>query len=129
MSATILYIDDNRYMLDLISRMLEIEGYKVLSASDGLTGLSMIADNNPDVVLVDIAMPILNGHEVCKLIRQQPTFEQLPLVMLTTSYGLDDQIAARNNQVNGYLTKPCSRQELVYTIERLVKTSRNRIIA
>ena len=110
---SILAVDDDQEMLRLLRRVLELEGYRVVVAADGKTALALQEECKPDLVLLDIIMPRLNGYQVLDLVRQQ---SNVPVIMLTAN---GDVTSLRQTLIAGaddYVTKPFRTSELLARI-------------
>lgn len=116
--TTILCIEDEADIRQDIVEELRDAGYETLEAADGKEGLQAIREHDPDLVLCDITMPVMNGHEVLATLRQKhPEFAETPFVFLTALAQRDDVIAGRKLGVDDYLTKPIDYELLLVTVE------------
>jgi DNA-binding response OmpR family regulator len=106
----ILAVDDDEEMLRMLNRIFELEGYDVEVAADGKTGLSLLDETNPDLIILDIMMPGLNGFEVLDLIRQRST---VPVIMLTARCEVSTLRDALVLGADDYVRKPFSTHEVV----------------
>jgi DNA-binding response OmpR family regulator len=106
---TILIIEDNIDMLQLIGRILYEEGYRVLMAQDSIYGISLLKESNPDIVLLDIRMPEPDGFETLELIRRQSS---VPVIMVTANWEHDAMEKALSLGADDYMKKPFSPAEL-----------------
>lgn len=116
----ILVIDDSQTVRRSAETMLAERGCEVFTAVDGFEALAKIVDHHPQLVFVDAMMPRLDGFQTCALIKNNPQFKDLPLVMLTSKDGLFDRARARVAGADRYLTKPFSRDELFAAVAALV---------
>jgi two-component system KDP operon response regulator KdpE len=107
---TILLIDDDPTLLELLSSHLQTAGYHPLTARDGASGLKLADESTPDLVVLDVMMPTLNGWEVCERLRQR---SHLPIIMLTAKGEEIDKLRGFRLGVDDYVTKPFSFAELV----------------
>lgn len=105
-SLRILYIEDNRDNRILVKRVLEAEGYQVLEAGDGVTGIELAKKENPDLILVDIHMPDMDGYEVTRRLRVLEQFKQVPIVALTAKVMKGDREKTLQAGCSGYIQKP-----------------------
>ena len=121
-SPHLVYIDDDLSVGKAVENILTKNGYQVSLISDPLSGLSLIFELNPDVILCDIAMPKLDGYEICAMLRHSKAFQYIPIIMLTGKEGFIDRIRARMVGATDYLTKPFGEQELLLLIEKYVAT-------
>lgn len=120
MNGTILVIDDSPVALILIHCALTKEGYRVIVAADGSTGLSKARKHRPDLVLLDLMMPGLNGYEVCRSLRSDPETANLPVIILTARSLPRDRELAFLAGADDYLIKPFFSSELLNRIEALL---------
>lgn len=116
-SRTILVVDDSPTVRKLISGKLEKCGHSVLSAVDGMDALAKINEVIPDLILLDITMPRLDGYQVCKLIRNNEMTKDVPIVMISGKDGFFDKVRGRMAGSTGYITKPFGPDTLMKTIE------------
>lgn len=114
--AVILVVDDEEPIQELIRFNLEKEGYQVVTAYDGAEALKSVAEKHPDLVVLDIMLPGLNGLEVCKALRQDPKFRDLPVIMLTAKGEEIDKVIGLEIGADDYITKPFSHRELLARI-------------
>jgi len=103
---TILVADDNPTSRELIAEILELQGFRILQAGDGGEALEKIRASKPDLVLLDIQMPVLDGFGVLEKLRNDPEFENLLVVALTAFAMFGDREKAMQAGFNGYITKP-----------------------
>ena len=120
MAISVLIIEDDKNIQDLLKLYLEKEGYAVAVADDGGQGLSKFRSMKPDLVLLDVMMPVLNGWEVCKAIRAE---SNTPVIMLTAKGELDDKITGLKAGADDYVTKPFEMRELIARIEAVLRRS------
>jgi chemosensory pili system protein ChpA (sensor histidine kinase/response regulator) len=116
----ILIADDSIYIRQSINLTLSHEGYDVLEAVDGLQTLEQLAKESPDLLLLDIEMPNLNGYDVLSIIRTHQEFSALKIVMLSSHSSEKHRRRARELGAHGYLTKPCPQDVLFKTIKSLL---------
>lgn len=109
MQRLILVVEDEKPILDILQFNLEKEGYKVATAMDGQTAVSMAFQVNPDLILLDVMLPALDGFEVCKAIRAR---SDVPIIMLTAKGDEVDKILGLEIGADDYITKPFSMREL-----------------
>ncbi len=121
MSKKILIIEDERDIRDLVVHYLAKEGYKVDAAPDGGKGLSMARAQKPDLVILDLMLPELDGLEVCKKLRADPKTAAIPVIMLTAKGEETDKIVGLELGADDYLTKPFSPKELMARVKALLR--------
>ncbi|MCL2372107.1 MAG: response regulator transcription factor [Defluviitaleaceae bacterium] len=110
MPAKILVVDDESRIVDILTYSLKKEGYETIEAYDGEKGLALALSENPDLILLDIMMPKLDGYEVCKRIRK---VSQVPIMMLTAKAEETDKVLSFELGADDYITKPFSVKELL----------------
>jgi len=119
MALKILVCDDERHIVRLIQVNLEKQGYQVVTAYDGKEGLEKIRAEKPNLVVLDVMMPYMDGFEVLKSLRKDPEFETLPVIMLTAKAQDKDVFEGYHYGADMYLTKPFNPMELVTFVKRI----------
>jgi len=117
MPATILYIEDNPQNMRLVRKMLRSGGYEMLEAIDGLSGLDLASRGKPNLILLDINLPDIDGMEVTSRLKADATLGQIPIVALTANAMHGDRERFLEAGCDGYLAKPISRTELLNTVK------------
>jgi len=118
--AKILVVDDDAISLELMEAMLVPNGYEIITANDGSKAVAIIVEQKPDLILLDIMMPGLDGYSTLAKIKENKTISKIPVVMLTAmGFRLNKELALRFGAV-GYITKPVDLAELLKTISRLL---------
>ena len=118
MAISVLIVEDDRNIQELLQMYLEKEGYAVTVAGDGGQGLSKFRSIKPDLVLLDVMMPVMDGWAVCKAIRAD---SQVPIIMLTAKGETDDKVAGLKSGADDYVTKPFEMKELLARIEAVLR--------
>lgn len=118
MSARILVIEDEDKIRQFLQRGLSYADYRVESASDGLKGLELARDNPPDLILLDLMLPTIDGIEVCRRIRAA---SDVPILMLTAKESIEDRVEGLDAGADDYLVKPFAFDELVARIRALLR--------
>ena len=116
----VMVIDDSKTIRRTAETLLRREGCEVVTASDGFEALAKIADQNPQIIFVDIMMPRLDGYQTCALIKNNQTYRSVPVIMLSSKDGLFDKARGRIVGSEQYLTKPFTREELLDAIRKHV---------
>jgi len=116
----ILVAEDNAVNRELLRELLEMRGYTVMEACDGEEALRMIEQTQPDLVLLDIGMPVLDGFAVVRQIRENPRLALLPVVAVTAYAMQGDREKILNSQFDGYLSKPVNSCSLAEELDRLL---------
>ena len=119
----ILSIDDEKDLIELIRYNLEREGFKVKGALDGETGLAMAHEEMPDLIIVDLMLPGIDGLEVCRRLRSDSRTAGIPLIMLTAKSAESDLVVGLELGADDYVTKPFSPRELLARIRALMRRS------
>lgn len=123
MPLKILVCDDERHIVRLIQVNLERQGYNVVTAFDGKEGLEKVKAEKPDLCVLDVMMPYMDGFEVLKAIRRDPETEALPVIMLTAKAQDKDVFEGYHYGADMYLTKPFNPMELVTFVKRIAQGS------
>jgi DNA-binding response OmpR family regulator len=119
--ATILCIEDETEMIDLLRLMLEREGYRLVGAHGGEAGLERIREERPDLVLLDLMMPGIDGWEVYQQLQTDPALTGIPVIVVTAkAQEIDRVLGLRLARVADYIVKPFSAQQLVQSIRRVL---------
>ncbi|MEM9002116.1 MAG: response regulator [Cyanobacteria bacterium P01_F01_bin.86] len=116
----IVCVDDGVTIRQTVEQILDQQGYEATSIGNPLRALSLLFQLKPDLILCDIAMPELEGYQLCAMLRQSNAFRQTPIVMLTGKDGFIDRVKARMAGATDYLTKPFGAQELLTLVEKYV---------
>jgi twitching motility two-component system response regulator PilG len=114
----VLVIDDSHTIRRSAEIFLHQGGHEVLLAEDGFDALALIDEFEPALIFCDILMPRLDGYQTCALLRRNPRFAQVPVVMLTSKDGLFDRARARLAGAQDHLTKPFTKDQLLQAVER-----------
>ena len=118
MAISVLVIEDDQNIRELLQMYLEKEGYAVTTASDGEQGLAKFRTIKPDLVLLDVMMPGLDGWAVCRAIRED---SRTPVIMLTAKSETDDKVAGLKSGADDYITKPFEMKEVLARIEAVLR--------
>ena len=118
MAVSVLVVEDDKNIAELLQMYLEREGYAVTVAHDGGAGLSKYRAIKPDLVLLDVMMPVMDGWSVCKAIRAE---DQTPIIMLTAKGETDDKVQGLRTGADDYITKPFEMKEVLARIEAVLR--------
>ncbi|MBD3161396.1 MAG: response regulator [Candidatus Latescibacteria bacterium] len=121
----ILIIEDETSLRTILKMQLEGAGYHVETASDGVEGLEKVRAGNPNLVLLDVMMPRMDGNEVCRRMKASVQTSQIPVIMLTAKGERQDKLNGLGDGANDYLTKPYDRQELLARVRNTLQWSRS----
>jgi CheY-like chemotaxis protein len=116
----ILLVDDMRTVLLLEEMLMHSAGFETETASNGKEALESVKRSPPDLVVLDVAMPVMNGIETCRILKANPTTKHIPVVMLTTMGEKTSMEDARVAGCDGYVTKPVQKNELIKKIKALL---------
>jgi twitching motility two-component system response regulator PilG len=116
--STVLVVDDSPTIRKVVELTLKREQIRVLGAADGLSALAMVADEKPDLVLLDIMLPRMDGYQICQIIRRNKDYKKLPIIMLSGKDGLFDRVRGRLAGSTEYITKPFDPNELVRVVRK-----------
>ena len=125
MSARILVVDDNPLNLRMLADWLATEHYVVNTATDGFEALAKIAAERPDIVLLDVVMPELNGFEVCRRIKADPTMADIPVIMVTALSDVDDLVRGFDAGAEDFVTKPFNFDALMARVRSQLRRKRH----
>ena len=114
----VLVIDDSNTIRRSAEIFLKQGGYEVLLAEDGFDALSKVNDHGPDLIFCDILMPRLDGYQTCAIIKRNPKFAGVPVIMLSSKDGLFDKARGRMVGSQDYLTKPFTKDQLLQAVEQ-----------
>ena len=117
---TILVVEDHEMNRDMLTRRLERKGYSVITAQDGAEGCELARTKNPDIILMDISLPIMNGWEATQRIKSDPLTRRIPIVILTAHALATDRAKAFEMGCDDYDTKPVDFFRLMQKIEKLL---------
>ena len=123
MAERILIVDDDADTLRLVGLMLQRQGYQIIAASNGSQGLTKAFEERPDLILLDVMMPDMDGYEVTRRLRKNPATASIPILMFTAKTQLDDKVAGFEVGADDYLTKPTHPTELQSHVKALLARS------
>ena len=120
MAISVLVVEDDKHIADLLQLYLEKEGFAVTVAADGGSGLEKFRAIGPDLVLLDVMMPVMDGYTLCRTLRAE---SKTPIIMLTAKTELDDKITGLKAGADDYITKPFEMKEVLARIEAVLRRS------
>ena len=118
MTRKILVVDDEQKIVDIVRAYLEREGFRVVTAYDGETALKVFRQEKPDLIVLDLMLPKLSGHDVCRAVRKE---SDVPIIMLTARDELTDKVVGLELGADDYLTKPFEGRELVARVKAILR--------
>jgi len=116
----ILVVEDEESLLKLQSILLTIKGYKVEGVMDGQAALEVVETMKPDLVLLDIMLPKIDGFQVCRQVKANEATRHIPVIMLTAKKSMEDRIMGKRAGADMYITKPYKSSMVIETIQRLL---------
>jgi len=125
--STILIVEDNEMNRDMLSRRLEKKGFDILLAIDGEMGIELTRSKMPDLILMDMSLPVVDGWEATRQIKADPTLRHIPIIALTAHAMASDREKALEAGCNEYDTKPIELPRLLEKMERLLAPTRELI--
>ncbi len=121
----IMLVDDSKTILRSAEMYLAEKGCEVIMAEDGFQALTMIAQNRPDIIFMDIMMPKLDGYQACALIKSNEEYADIPVVMLSSKHNLFDKARGRLSGSEEYLTKPFTHDDLIKAIATQLENAKH----
>jgi len=121
MAKKILVIDDEPFLVKALKIRLEMVGYEVITAYDGLEGLNKVEEEKPDLIILDVMLPQKNGYQVCQQLKSDELYKHIPIVMLTAKGQKSDKEWGEKTGANVYITKPFEDAELLAKIKKLLE--------
>lgn len=126
-SGRILIVDDAPENRLLIGAQLRSDGYKILEAEDGRDGIEMARQHDPDIIILDVMMPDMNGFEVCRIIRADEQISAIPIIMVTALSNVESRIEGKKAGADEFLSRPHNREELLVRVRTLIQVKRARV--
>jgi twitching motility two-component system response regulator PilG len=118
----VLLVDDSRVVRKIVEMTLWRERIEVVTASDGLGALASVADAQPDLMLLDILLPHMDGYQVCQVVRHHQDYRDLPILLLSGKDSVVDRVRGKLAGSTDYISKPFDPAELVWTVKRYLST-------
>lgn len=120
-SRKILVVDDEPDLVEFVRLRLIANGFEVVTAADGEEALEAVKREHPDLIILDILLPKLDGHKACEILKKDPRFAAIPVIMLTAKDREEDILLAKKIGADAYITKPFDAQLLLYDIKKLIR--------
>lgn len=121
MKSIILAVDDNPVNIELLEAYLLKDGYEIIKATNGVEAVEKIKEHPPDLILLDVMMPEMNGYEVCKKLKDDPGYRFIPIIMLTALHDVKDKIKSIEAGADDFISKPFNHLELTTRIKSLLR--------
>ena len=116
----ILIVDDEADIIEILQFMLETSGYECVTAMDGEEGLKLAREINPDLIILDVMMPKINGYKICRLLKFDNKYKDIPIFMLTARSQDEDKLIGEETGADEYITKPFNVDEVVSTVKEYI---------
>ena len=123
MAKKILVVDDEMYMLNVVKMRLIANGYEVITASDGLEGLNAARREKPDLMILDVMLPKMDGFKVCRMLKFDDQYQHIPIILFTARVQEADKEIGNAQGADAYLTKPYKPEELLAKIREILGPS------
>ncbi len=120
--STVLIVDDSHTLRQMIAEILQSSGLVVIEAVNGVEAKEKIQNEAPDLVITDLIMPLMNGYELCRWIKTDPTTHSIPVLMCSTKSEEFDRYWGMKQGADAYMTKPFHPQDLVRAVKQLLRT-------
>ena len=117
----VLLVDDEADLVETLKYRLETAGYELIAGSDGLAGVAMTELEKPDIVLLDIMMPRMDGYQACRAIKHNVATRHIPVILISAKAGDVDEKKWKDAGADGYISKPFDGKDLLLVIERYLK--------
>jgi len=117
----ILIVDDEPDLVETLQARLEQENYQCLTANDGYNGLELARKERPDLIILDIMLPAMDGYKIARLLKFQKELKHIPIIMLTAKDRPEDRLLGEQTGADLYMTKPFSLEELVGTVKGFLR--------
>jgi len=118
----VLVVDDSPTVRKIVQLTLQRERIRVVTAGDGLSALAAVSDEEPDLILLDIMLPRMDGYNICQVVRKNMAYKDMPIIMLSGKDGLFDKMRGKLAGSTEYITKPFDSAELVATVKRYLES-------
>ncbi len=125
-SKTVLIAEDDDHIAEMVTTALEGEGFRTMRANDGIAAINAILESRPDLILLDLMLPKLEGYEICGMVRKTNSIHQIPIVIMSGRTTLEDRLHAFEMGADDYVCKPFELDELLARVEAIVLRSRQK---
>lgn len=119
--AKILIIDDTPLIVDMAKEVLLNEKYEVITASDGVEGLAIARETSPDLIILDVMLPRLNGYEICRMLKFDEKYKDIPIIMFTSKSSEENKLMGEECGADDYIIKDFGSDQLVNLVKKYIK--------
>lgn len=123
--ATILIVDDSKTQVQILQTLLKLEGYATLAACNGQEGIGLAKTHRPDLILMDVVMPVVNGFQATRALRKNPITKDIPVIIISGTEQASDKVWGLRVGANDFMAKPVKKAVLMGKIEKLLKSQSN----
>ncbi len=116
----ILIVDDEEDIVESLSFMLQTQGYETICAYDGEEGLKLAKEENPDLIMLDVMMPKINGYKICRLLKYDAKYKNIPIIMLTARSQESDKAIGEETGADEYITKPFEFNDVLEIMQKYI---------
>lgn len=117
----ILIVDDEKDIVETLAFMLKTKGFECICAYDGEEGLNLAKNSNPNLIILDVMMPKINGYKICRLLKFDNKYKDIPIIMVTARSQDEDKIIGEETGANEYITKPFEFSEVLEKINKYLE--------
>ncbi len=121
MGKKILLVDDEQALVEMMTLRLEANGYQIIPAHDGQTALKLARSERPDLIILDVMLPKMDGYKVCALLKKDSRYAKIPILLFTAKAQSEDRKVGEEAGADGYVTKPFEPQVLLSKIAEFIK--------
>lgn len=121
----ILIVDDEKDIVETLSFMLQAKGYEIISAYDGEEGLKLAKEEKPDLIILDVMMPKINGYKICRLLKYDAKYKNIPIIMVTARSQDNDKLIGEETGADEYITKPFDFSDVLSVINKYTNLDAN----
>ena len=116
----ILIVDDEKDIAETLAFMLKTKGFECICAYDGEEGLKLAKECSPDLIILDVMMPKINGYKICRLLKYDSKYKNIPIIMVTARSQEEDKVIGEETGANEYITKPFEFSDIIEAINRYI---------
>ena len=114
----ILIVDDEADIIEILQFVLEANGYEIITAMDGEEGLKLARESHPDLIILDVMMPKINGYKICRLLKYDNKYKDIPVLMITARSQEEDKVIGEETGADEYITKPFNVDSVLEKVKK-----------